>query len=75
MGNGRGFLIREKVKVCKARKPHQCHECKRVILVGECYVLDVLVYRNVTRWGRVYQYTHNHKVCLSCWRGPLTKDG
>lgn len=59
-------LLRD--KMVTARKPHQCHECRRVIPIGEEYRHEATTYE-----GRA----STHKTCLDCnsIREVLCRDG
>lgn len=52
----------------KARSPHRCHECKRIIIPGETYLVEVVKFDvTVETW----------KTCTDCQsiRANFFKDG
>lgn len=53
----------------KARKPHKCHTCFRVIDTGEHYSTQFGVYYNVAQ--RFKQCTH----CIAVWNIWMPEDG
>ncbi len=56
----------------EARKKYYCHECRKLILIGQRYIDDHINYIQRGRSGEGYKRWTRHIVCEGCWRAKIT---
>lgn len=68
LGNGE---LDEVAYFRKARNRYVCHECQRMIPVGERYIEDRLNRVRHYRDGRSFTVWMLNRICQDCWKAPF----